>query len=92
MNTFPSYKLRESRCPTCGYKLDGATKAHGEEAAPEQGDTSICLNCGEVLKYEADLTLRKATAAEMKDLTEQPEAWATVENARLFIWQRGRFA
>lgn len=82
----------ESRCPQCDYKLDAATKAHGEEAFPEAGDTSVCLNCGQVLKYQADLTLRKATVAEIRELMEQPEAWATIEKAQMFIQQRGRFA
>ena len=82
----------ESRCPQCGYKLDAATKAYGEEASPEAGDTSVCLNCGQVLKYQADLTLRKATAAEIRELMDDGDAWRTIEKAQRFIYERGRFA
>lgn len=90
---FPSYfPPVESRCPQCGYKLDAATKMHGEEKSPEEDDTSMCLNCGQVLKYQADLSLKKATAEEIRELMEMPEAWATIEKAQMFIRRRGRFA
>jgi hypothetical protein len=94
MSANPSnYRLVESRCPQCNYRLDGATVAHGDDTIPAEGDNSICLNCGQGLKYQADLSLRKATAQEIRDLmTESPEAWATIEKAQMFIEKRGRFA
>ncbi len=86
------YRLVESRCPQCNYKLDAAHVAHGEDAMPSAGDASICLNCGQVLTYEPDLTLRKATAVEIRSMMEDSEAWATIEKAQNFIRRRGRFA
>lgn len=87
-----NYRLIESRCPACSYKLDGATVAHGEDAQPSEGDNSICLNCGQLLKYQADLTLRKATAEDVRELMRLPVAWATLEKMQRFIHERGRFA
>lgn len=88
-----NYRIIESRCPTCDYKLDGATVAHGEDTLPSEGDASVCLNCGQVLVYQADLTVRKATATDVRKIMEEaPHAWETVEKAQRFIQQRGRFA
>lgn len=88
-----NYRIIESRCPACNYKLDAASVAHGDDDAPKGGDMSVCLNCGQVLTYQPDLTLRKANAAEIRELmTAAPAAWATIEKAQLFIQRRGKFA
>ena len=88
-----NYKLIESRCPACNYKLDRATVAHGNDAFPSNGDSSLCLNCGQLFVYQTDLTLRKATALEVRTIMDEaPEAWATIEKAQRFIQERGRFA
>jgi hypothetical protein len=50
-------------CARCGYLMDAASPADGGDAAPKQGDLSICLNCGE--PYTLDhKRWRKLTAAE----------------------------
>jgi hypothetical protein len=84
--------LVESRCPQCDYKLTGATIVHGVDQKPEEGDVSICLNCGQVLVYAADLILRVATRQEVREIMEQGEAWAVIEKAQMLIRRRGRFA
>lgn len=84
--------LPESRCPQCNYKLTGATIAQGEDQAPQKGDNSVCLNCGQVLTYTDGTLLRKATAEEIRELMKEPEAWAVIEKAQMFIRRRGRFA
>jgi hypothetical protein len=94
MSTAPSnYRVVESRCPACNYKLDAATIADGEDRLPECGDTSVCLNCGQVLRYDPDLMLRKVTPQEIRELMEEaPDSWAVIEKAQRFIERRGRFA
>jgi hypothetical protein len=94
MNANPkSYgPLRESRCPQCNYKLTGASIAHGEDAAPSEGDFSICANCGQLLVFQSDVTLRKATTDDVRAMMKEPEAWAVLEKAQFFIQRRGRFA
>lgn len=93
MTTAPqNHRLIESRCPQCNYKLDAASVAEGEDRLPCEGDVSVCLNCGQVMKYQADLTLRQITAHEIAEIMEAPESWAVIEKAQMFIRQRGRFA
>lgn len=93
MSTHATYgPLIESRCPQCDYKLTAATIAHGADQKPEEGDSSLCANCGQILIYRADLSLRKPVAAEVRSLMEDSNAWATIEKAQMFIRKRGRFA
>ena len=94
MSTAPSFKHPVSHCPQCNYKLDGSSHIHGESTtAPEEGDLSVCLNCGQVLTYEANQTMRKITVRELAAfMKENPEGWALIEKAQMFIRKRGRFA
>jgi hypothetical protein len=92
VSQFTSYgPLVESRCPQCDYKLTGATIIEGVDQKPEEGDSSVCLNCGQILTYKSDLTLRNASIAEVRELMDEPEVWATIEKAQMFIRRRGRF-
>lgn len=36
------------KCPNCGYKFDGHMCLTDEKAEIQDGDVSICFNCGEV--------------------------------------------
>jgi len=92
MNAFPTFQHVDSHCP-CGYKLDSSTKIEGkDEGAPEQGDASVCLNCGQILVYQADLTMRKANREDIRELMKLPKCWGMIERAQKFILRRGRFA
>jgi NMD protein affecting ribosome stability and mRNA decay len=90
MATFKTFgPLIESLCPQCDYQLTAATIAHGDEALPEKGDASVCLNCGQLLIYESDLTLRRARVEELRELMQDADAWATIEKAQIIIRERG---
>lgn len=82
--------LIESRCPQCNYKLTGASIIYGEDQKPEAGDFSVCLNCGQILVFDADLTLRKMSADKIRELMTDKEAWDTIEQTQMFIRRRGR--
>jgi len=84
--------LIESRCPLCNYKLTGATILSGDDDVPHEGDISVCLNCGQILTYQADLTVRKVTGQEVRELMDDPDQWAVIEKSQFFIRRRGRFA
>lgn len=47
------YRVISSPCPTCGMPNDGATSVIGEDSAPREGDTTICIGCGEILVFNA---------------------------------------
>ena len=40
------------KCPNCGYKFEGHTCISDEKAEFQDGDVSICFNCGEVHQYK----------------------------------------
>ena len=50
----------QSRCPECGHKLDAATDIN-ENKAPKAGDISLCINCGAVLEFNADFSVKTFT-------------------------------
>jgi hypothetical protein len=54
-------------CPTCGATITAATDLRGH-AEPRAGDLSVCLACGGVLVFTEDLSLRRATRADARDL------------------------
>lgn len=47
------YRVISSPCPTCGMANDGATSVVGEDSAPREGDTTLCVGCGEILVFNA---------------------------------------
>lgn len=49
-------------CPWCDHLFDRATGL-GDEA-PEPGGVSVCINCGSVNRFRADLTLEQMPEAE----------------------------
>lgn len=77
--------LPPSFCPGCRYRMDAATAAEGDHR-PSVGDYSVCLNCGEILRYSAGLCLCRDTS-NLADLDE--EGRRTIRQARRLIIQRG---
>ncbi len=66
-------KIVESKCPTCGKKLNAA-KALEEQSTPVAGDISICFYCGSILSFQEDLSMKRMDIDELlslpKDLQE----------------------
>lgn len=66
-----------SQCPTCRAKLDACTGANfGSETEmprPAAGDPSICLYCGEVLVFDAQLRLRRPAPEMRERFLQRPE-------------------
>jgi hypothetical protein len=53
-----SYEVPPARCPSCGYLADAATPVRGmSEAVPKPGDITMCIRCGNVLKFGQSLDL-----------------------------------
>lgn len=55
----------EQRCPHCLYRMDSATGMSGT-GPPEEGDFSMCLNCGAVLAFGPGLLLRSLRSGELE--------------------------
>jgi len=62
-------KVPPSACPTCHELNDAATDIDNTNATPKEGDLSVCLNCGEIMVFNADRTTR---AVALNDLTALP--------------------
>jgi hypothetical protein len=58
-----------STCTSCGLKLDAATGVaeddHKGDIVPDAGDFTVCINCGHLMIFNEDLTLRDLTDDEM---------------------------
>ncbi len=39
------------RCPTCAYLVDAASRMADDAHRPEEGDFSVCLNCGAINRF-----------------------------------------
>lgn len=67
-------------CPACHYNPDalGSLKDTPQARAPQTGDYSICVNCGEVTVIEVHpllgATLREATTAELAEFSRNRDA------------------
>lgn len=56
-------------CPHCGAKLDASTSIEDPEDVPVPDDVTMCLHCGCILIYTAEMTVRRA---ELDDLAKLP--------------------
>lgn len=59
--------LVPSSCPKCGADLEKATALIGE-AASAVLDWTVCVCCGEILRFTSIMTTRTATATEFLEL------------------------
>lgn len=63
----------ESICPKCGKVLDAATSIE-EGAIPSPGDITICMYCGELLRFDENLISHKLSDEEFESLDEEFQA------------------
>lgn len=51
---WPDFQTKPSSCPACSRELDAATAVR-HDAAPKDGDLSICIGCGTYLVFAGAL-------------------------------------
>lgn len=67
------------RCPSCDIPLTAATGVENENK-PEEGDISICFNCGEILTFNVDLTQSKISYEKLLEIkTTAPEEFLMIK-------------
>jgi hypothetical protein len=44
-------------CPGCTCTIDANTALDGSGAGPEPGDASVCIRCGSLLTFDAELRI-----------------------------------
>lgn len=55
MKTFRGLKVD---CPYCQRAMDCSTNTSRDDRPPEEGSLSLCISCGEVGVFTAELTVR----------------------------------
>jgi hypothetical protein len=76
----PVYRLPASPCPICEVTLNAAANCF-DETAPGPGDVTICIACGTLLRFAADLTLRLMSPEEESALRRDNPLLAKIERA-----------
>ena len=69
-----AYELPRSVCPKCGHEMDRATGVSLDDEVvpkPEPGDSTICISCGEWLKFNGDLSLSRLTEEDIGMLSDE---------------------
>jgi hypothetical protein len=59
-------RLPADNCPWCGYLIDAASPIDGK-ATPKPSDITLCLSCGSVLQFGADMRVGKITDAAVRE-------------------------
>ena len=78
-----STEIPASPCLNCGRKLDGATGLPGNKSAlPKPDDYTVCVDCGHVMAFASDLTMRNLTIPELVGLSGNKAILAIQERAR----------
>jgi hypothetical protein len=69
-------------CPACGKPHDGACGIETDDC-PKPGDVTVCIYCGHLMAFNADLMLRELTGTEAHEIA---------GDARILAVQRARKA
>ena len=69
----------ECACPSCNRIFDRATGIGQRQ--PKEGDITICIECGHLMAFNSNLTVRDLTDEEMHEVAGDPRIIA-VQKAR----------
>ena len=69
-------EMPEAHCPNCGALFTAATCVFAEKR-PAPGDITLCVCCGEILRFEEGLTIRNLLPVEYAAI--HPDTKAEIE-------------
>ncbi len=76
MSKLLTTRHKQTNCPRCSHQLNATTDVQREgQRAPEPGDVTVCINCGQILTFEEGLQLRRATAEEVQIVQADQKLW-----------------
>lgn len=76
-------EIKNCRCPKCGGEMTDAWSDIGER--PGDGDFCICIECAAILCFNADLSLRRLTKADLARLLANKELCADLRKKQLTL-------
>ena len=62
-----STQLPPQPCPNCTHKLDGAMSIGKDIHIPKPNDYTVCINCQQILQFDAEMKLQKRRLSEVDD-------------------------
>lgn len=88
------YSTNPKKCMTCHYEFDSHSGIPIDDESPrppEKGDYSVCLNCGVLAEFDADLNLVALTADQLSELMlSDIQLYNILNRASLYILQRNK--
>lgn len=70
MNDPEFQHIRRQACPHCGYASDSLGTLGPTTPRPRRGDMSVCIGCGELLRFDRKLRLVRMPATAIAALPE----------------------
>ena len=64
--------LGKDNCPNCGKYVDACSSAFGDHT-PKPGDISVCIGCGEALKFKNDMGLEVLSGSDFNNLDDETQ-------------------
>jgi hypothetical protein len=84
---------RDSVCPFCGYTMNALGPADPRNTRrPQPGDPAICLQCGGILVFDADVSLRAMSNREWLALSDDDRVDVTAQQTKLRAFNAWRTA
>jgi len=86
-------KMPGNKCPTCGRTAEGGTGVDLKGPAariPTEGDYAVCLYCGALNRYGANLVLRAIDRTERRKLLRDPRLKETMEVVQMIATAKRR--
>jgi hypothetical protein len=82
-----------TECPKCGRILDtcsgvsweGEYMEVDETNGPGEGDYTVCVGCGTLLRFNKDLQLEKLTQQHLDKLKKNKEKWTLIKETQNLI-------
>lgn len=75
-----------SECSLCGKKLNAASSY--EDKKPSPGDISVCIQCGELHKFDDSLNTVPLDEGELEKLKQDKALWDSIEFVQKAISSR----
>ena len=68
MTKTPALPQKPAICTKCGYFMDAVSHPTDASKRPKPGDFSLCMSCGDPMRFNDDLSLRAATQADFAEM------------------------